>query len=151
MLDFSWLAASYNQMKPLEPFSLFSEPTRWRSWFKEKGSRNGNSVHFQPFVEQRAPSHGKIKKMVHEASFGHHHWQPLPGNQLLQDRFQKEANTWLVLLSGFCIDLTRDIVCYYDSFFFKGRMYKCQLTYSKLDHRCCSLCGNVASVRSLIR
>ena len=37
---------------------IFVDPSRWRPWFKEKGSRNVSSVCFQPFVEQRAPSRG---------------------------------------------------------------------------------------------
>ena len=48
-------------MKLHEALVVFVDPFRWRSWFKEKGSRNGNSVCFQPFVDQRAPSRGVNK------------------------------------------------------------------------------------------
>ena len=52
-------------LKLHEALVAFVGPSRWHSWFKEKGSRNGISVCFQSFVEQRVPSRGV---MLHEAS-----------------------------------------------------------------------------------
>ena len=46
------------KVKLHEALVVFVLSSRWRSWFKEKGSMNGNSVCFQPFVKQRAPSRG---------------------------------------------------------------------------------------------
>ena len=47
-------SASDVHMKLHEALVVVVDPSRWRTWFKEKGSRNGNSVCFQPFVEQSA-------------------------------------------------------------------------------------------------
>ena len=60
-MQFTCMGKNNVQMKLHEPLVVFVDPTRRRSWFKEKGSRNGNSVCFQPFVEERAPSGGLRK------------------------------------------------------------------------------------------
>ena len=66
------LVGSDGQMKLHEALVVFFDSSRQRYWFKEKGSGNGNSVCFQPFVEQRVPSRGLNKQqMVHEALFAH--------------------------------------------------------------------------------
>ena len=46
------------QMKLHEALVVFVDSSKWRSCFKEDVSRNDNSVCFQHFVEQRAPSRG---------------------------------------------------------------------------------------------
>ena len=53
-----WVFGSDVHMKLHEALVVSVDPSRWRPWFKEKGSRNVSSGCFQPFVEQRAPSRG---------------------------------------------------------------------------------------------
>ena len=54
-----WMVISSDvHMMLHEALVVSVDPSRWRPWFKEKGSKNVSSVCFQPFVEQRAPSRG---------------------------------------------------------------------------------------------
>ena len=46
------LKGSDGKVKLHEALAVFVDPSRWRSWFKAKGSMNGNSVCFNPFLNR---------------------------------------------------------------------------------------------------
>lgn len=92
-------------MKLYEPFSLFSEHTRWRSLFNNGLKAHWNAITWTFFFKPRAGQ--QIQLMFHEASFGHHYSALLWSGQVFRSKDfkkskKKEEKNSLCHCSAYC-------------------------------------------------